>query len=534
VLLSASLLAACGESGGGDSGSEGSSGTTAEESSIQTIDPFGGNPDDEPKPKSGGVLTIGADRAEISFDPVVGGSNVGAIAIYDLLMKLDEDGNPEPYLAKSMETSDEGTTWTMELREGVNFSDGTPLNAEAVLINTQRHMDNPKSRAQLFAKQIASMRAVDDLTVEFKLAKANGLFPVLWAQGFATGTLGIIMSPAAIAQWGDQIGAHPVGAGPFTLTEWVRDSKVTLAKNPNYWQKGLPRLDGIEIRPIPDTDARYASLENGDIDISTGAYQPELYKAVRDDNIRVYYGSGHGAETTHFNFTKAPFDDRRMREAWIRAIDEDAMAATQFQGDMVDVDQYFGVDTPYYSKKADEIWPDYDPAKAKALVQEYVADGGSATVEYATTNAANRVAFAQFLQAQMKEVGIDMKIATYDLAQYAGAVVLGGNFNAAGNVAGPVDNPYPQVNNIFGTGGNTNYGKYSNPKVDTLLAEATATTDEKERAEIYQELSEIINTDLVVNFTNAGYLSTLTQTDVYGVQRTLNRDMFLETTWLDR
>lgn len=190
-------------------------------------------------------------------------------------------------MAKSMDTADEGRTWRMGLRDGVKFSDGTPLDAQAVITNVQRHIDKKSSPGHRFTEPITSMRAVDPLTVEFSLSTPFGQFPTAFAQNFTFGGLGMIISPAALARYGDQIVANPVGAGPFVLSSWTRDSKMTLTKNPDYWQKdkGLPRLDGLEFRPLPDTETRYASIENGDVDLIFGGYHTELLRGMENPNL---------------------------------------------------------------------------------------------------------------------------------------------------------------------------------------------------------------------------------------------------------
>jgi ABC-type transport system substrate-binding protein len=167
-------------------------------------------------------------------------------------------------------------------------------------------------------------------------------------------------------------------------------------------------------------------------------------------------------------------------------------------------------------------------------VQEYVADGGSATIEYKTTNAPNRVAFAEFLQAQMAAVGITLEPVFYDLAQYSSEVVLSGDFQVGGNVGGPVDAPYPAASNVCHSGGSQNYGKYSNPEVDAALDQAAASLDEAERTRLYQRVQLLTNQDLVESYYSRGYLSTVAKPEVKGVVRYLTRDMFFATTWLDR
>jgi ABC-type transport system substrate-binding protein len=525
--LIALLVAACGAA-------PGISGTGPDAVSlIRTINPYGGDPATEGTPRTGGVLVMGTDREAAGFDPTVQNTNQAAMAVYDSLLKLT-DGEPEPYLAESIETQDGGQTWIMGLREGVQFSDGTPLDAQAVIINVQRHIDRASSPGHRFTEPIESMRAVDPLTVEFRLSRPFGQFPVAFAGAFTGGSLGMIVSPAALQQYGDDIVMHPVGAGPFVLSNWVRDSRMELRRNPNYWQEGLPRLDGLEFRPLPDTETRYASLANGDVDLIFGGYHTELLRGMENPNLRVYYGSGHGAEWSHFNFERPPFDDRRMREAFIRAIDRNAMAVTQYRGQMEAANGYFGAESEYTTPEAEAAWPSYDPERARQLVQEYVAEGGSATITYKTTNAPNRVQFAEFLQAQMAAVGITLEPQFFDLAQYSSQVVQSGDFEVAGNVGGPVDTPYPAASNVFHTGGSQNYGRYSNPEVDALLDQAAASVDDAERTRLYQRVQLLTNQDLALAYYSRGYLSTIATPEVKGLVRYLTRDLFFATTWLDR
>jgi peptide/nickel transport system substrate-binding protein len=529
LLLGVVLVAACGSNVGPAAAPGAGDGITA-------TNPYGGDLAAEGQPKRGGVLKLGTDREAVGFDPTVQNTNQAAIAVYDSLMKLTPDGNAQPYMAESMETSDQGRTWRMVLRDGVRFSDGTPLDANAVITNVQRHIDKASSPGHRFTAPIASMRAVDARTVEFALNGPFGQFPVAFAGSFTGGSLGTIVSPAALARYGDQIASNPVGAGPFRLVSWTRDSRMVLERNPDYWQKdkGLPYLDGLEFRPLPDTESRYASIENGDVDQIFGGYHTELIRALDNPNLRVYYGPGNGAEYIYFNFDKAPFDDRRMREALVRGIDLNALAATQFRSRMTRADGYFGADSPYQTAEAEAAWPTYDPERAKQLVQEYVAQGGSATVQYKTTNAPNRVAFAEFLQAQMAAIGITLQPQFFDLAQYSSRVVQSQDFQIAGWVGGPVDAPYPAATNLLHTGGNANYGGYSNPQMDALLDQATASSDPAERTRLYQQVQLLANEDLAVAFYSRGYLSTITRPEVKGVVRYLTRDQFFATTWLDR
>jgi ABC-type transport system substrate-binding protein len=524
------LLAGCGAAGPNRAGGGGAGGGDA----IGAVNPHGGDPATEGQPKRGGTLVLGEDREVVSFDPTVQNTNMAALAVYDSLLKLDEQGHPRPYLAASMTSPDNGLTWRMGLRPGVRFSDGTALDAHAVQVNVQRHIDKASSPGHRYAENIAAMRVPDPLTIEFSLHRPSGEFPSVFALSFTTGNLGAIVSPAALARYGDDIGRHPVGVGPFVLDSWTRDAKMTLRRNPDYWQPGKPYLDGLEFRPLPDTESRYASIENGDVDVVFGGYQTELIRALGNPALRVYYGPGHGAEWVYFNHQIPPFNDRRMREAVVRAINLDALAASQFRGRMARATGFFGDDSAYQTQAARDAWPAFDLERAKTLVAEYVAAGGSATVRYKTTNAPNRVAFAEFLQAQLAAAGIQLQPQFFDLAQYASSVVQSRDFQLAGWVGGPTDSAYPAAYNLFHTGGNANYGGYTNPKMDQLLDDAVGTTDEARRTQLYQQVQLLANQDLAVGYYSRGYLSTITKPEVKGVVRYLTRDMFFATTWLDR
>jgi ABC-type transport system substrate-binding protein len=498
---------------------------------IRAVNAWGGDAAAEGPPKRGGTLQLGMDREIVSFDPTVQNANMATFAVYDSLMKLTPDGTAEPYLAQSMETPDAGLTWRMGLRPDVRFSDGTPLDADAVLVNVQRHVDKVSSPAHPYAEQIASMRAVDPLTVEFTLTSPLGSFPVLFGQSITYGSLGVIISPAALERYGDDIGRNPVGAGPFRFVEWVPDSRVVLERNPDYWQPDRPHLDRLEFRPLPDTESRYASIQNGDVDLIFAAYNQELVRAFQDPRLTVYYGPGNAGEYLYFNFARAPFDDRRMREAIIRSLDIDALSASLYGNQIVRSTSLFDASSPYHTEESSQEWPSYDPDRARQLIDEYRAGGGNPDFTLKTTTA--RVPFGEFVQAQMAAVGITVQLQFYDLAQYSSQVVQSGDFDLTTTVS-MFDAPYPGASRLVRTGGNTNYGRYSQPDVDALLDTAASTSDEAERTQAYQEVERRINRDLVACWLSRGYLATIAEPAVKGIDRYVSRDMFYANLWLDR
>jgi peptide/nickel transport system substrate-binding protein len=489
---------------------------------IPAIDPYGGNPATEGTPHRGGTLVLGEDREIISFDPTVQNTNPAADAVYDLLMRLTPDGHAVGFLARSMSTPDGGRTWRMDLRPGVLFSDGTSLDAQAVIINTQRHIDKAASPAHTWAVRIVSMRAPDSLTVEFTLRSPLGDFPVLFAEPIFTGTLGMIISPTALRRYGNDIGNHPVGAGPFEFVSWTRDSKLELVRNPNYWQRGLPYLDRLEFRPLPDTETRYASIQGGDVDFIFAAYNQELVRGLRNPRLRVYYGPGDSGEYLIFNFNRAPFNDHGMREALIRAIDLRALSVSQYNNRLVTATSVFAEGSPLHTQAASDAWPRYDPVKAKQLVDAYRAAGHDPDFTLKTTT--SRQPFAEFIQAELAAIGVTVHVQTYDLAEYSSAVVQSNDFQLTTTVA-PLTSPFPGLTQLFGTGGSGNFGRYSNPEVDRLLADAAATGDPARRTTDYQQVELQVNRDLAVAWLSRSYLATITKKDVRGIIRYLSRDM---------
>ncbi|GAA1319054.1 ABC transporter substrate-binding protein [Pseudonocardia xinjiangensis] len=498
---------------------------------IRAVNAWGGDLASEGVPKPGGTLRLGMDREIVSFDPAVQNSNMAEFAVYDSLMKLTPDGTAQPYLAQSMDSPDGGLTWRMGLRPGVRFSDGTALDADAVLVNVQRHIDKAASPAHPYAEQIASMRAVDPLTVEFTLKSPLGSFPVVFAQSITYGSLGVIISPAALQRYGDDIGRHPVGAGPFRFVEWIPDSRLVLERNPDYWQTGKPYLDRLEFRPLPDTESRYASIQNGDVDLIFAAYNQELVRAAGDPGLTVYYGPGNAGEYLYFNFARTPFDDRRMREAVVRALDMKALSASLYNNQIVSATSLFDTDSPNHTEAASQEWPAYDPERARQLIAEYRASGGNPDFTLKTTTA--RTQFGEFLQAQMAAVGITVTLRFYDLAQYSSQVVQSGDFDLTTTVSA-FDAPFPGASRLVHTGGNTNYGKYSNPQVDALLDTAASTSDEAERTRAYQQVELQVNRDLVACWLSRSYLATIAKPQVKGIDRYTSRDMFYASVWLDR
>ncbi|MBJ7454152.1 MAG: ABC transporter substrate-binding protein, partial [Blastococcus sp.] len=324
--------AACG--GDGDEGGNAQAGAVTDTSEA-------GDPVD------GGEITVALEAETNSWLPGEGtfnqpGVNV-AWTIYDPLMHRTEDGALEPYLAESLEPNAELTEWTLTLRPDVQFHDGTPLDAQALKTIFDDYLKAPGANTAASLAEVTSLDVVDDLTAVYRLSQANAAFPELLIS-----PPGWPFSPTAAAGAGEDAGAEPVGTGPFRFVSWQRDSNLVVEKNEDYWQEGLPHLDRITFRPIPDEDTRLASLQSGDVDVMQSLRQGTVIRARDLEGVDNYehLGSNSGGGTV--NTSKPPFDDVRVRQALAYALDQEALIEVLGgAGVTPPTTQFYSEDSPY-------------------------------------------------------------------------------------------------------------------------------------------------------------------------------------------
>ena len=216
--------------------------------------------------KSGGSITVGLELDIPGFDPLKIGvfdtsAETAAAAIFDTLTSLDDKGEPQPKLAVSWTHSDDYKTWTFKLRPGVKFHDGTPFNAQAAKENFDRQKDpKNKCRCAFYIANVRNVEAPDEETVLYHLTDPSVLFPKILT---VPSSNNVVQSPSAMQTRGDDYNRKPVGTGPFILKSWTAGDRMVLERNPNYWNKVRPYLDRVVLRPLPDAQARFASLEAG-------------------------------------------------------------------------------------------------------------------------------------------------------------------------------------------------------------------------------------------------------------------------------
>jgi peptide/nickel transport system substrate-binding protein len=470
------------------------------------------------EPVAGGTLVYATGDAEPScLDPHVGGNYPQALLSTQYLESLvskNEAGEVLPWLASSWTESEDGLTWEFTVRDDVTFTDGTPLNAEAVKANIE-HLKDPATKSStgyLAVGKIAQMDVVDEFTLRLTLSSPDSAlldsFSMPWVA---------IQSPAGIARGEVANCESPVGTGPFIVTDWTKQDSVTLVRNDDYSSppadadhEGKAWLDEITWRFIPDSASRYAALQAGQVDVIDNA-QPDSIAAARDaDGISELDAPRPGASNRiELNSSIAPFDDERVREAFIRAADVNDGIESLFFGtaersySVLSSVEKFGISAPEHFEvdldTANDLldaagWTERDSDGYRTK------DGVRLSLEFpVSTNQsipAEQSLFEQ-IQATTKEAGFEVKLSPLDLSSWYGAL-FANDYNL---VSAPYTKVGPDVLRILyhsasivpaPSGYFANLAQLSDPTLDELLTRAGQVSEPEERGDLYEQAQQIV------------------------------------------
>ncbi|MDI7742656.1 ABC transporter substrate-binding protein [Lysinibacillus fusiformis] len=495
LLLALSvLLAACSSEEGTTEEPTGTSEETTDETTTEEAE--------ETVPQT---LVFGRGGDSVSLDPAIvtdGESFKVTENIFETLLNFgDQDTTIHPGLAKEWEVSEDGLTYTFHLQEGVKFHDGTDFNAEAVVKNVERWKAGNEEQFYYYHSMfkaegkdiIANVEAVDDVTVVFTLSRPQAPF----IKNIAMSAFGIA-SPTAFESAGEAFGDNPVGTGPFKFVDWKRNDSITVAKNEEYWQEGLPKLDTIIFRAIPDNSARLNALMTGEIDLADGINPSDSQTVESNADLQLIERPSMNVGYLGLTNTRPPFDNKLVRQAVNYAIDKQAIVDAFYQGRAEVAVNPMPSSISGYN---DEITGyEYNPEKAKELLAEAGYDGSeielwAMPVPRPYMPEGQKVAEA--IQKNLSDVGIPSKIVTFEWATYlekakngeADAFLLGwtGDNGDADNFI------YTLLDKD--TIGSNNYAYYSNDEVHELLIAAQSEIDEDKRIDLYKQAQEIIHDD---------------------------------------
>jgi len=485
------------------------------------------------QPRRGGTLTLGTHYEPASLDPATCGgpsSFAHCQPIFDSLLRYDYTAQKYlPQLAQSLD-SDDGKTWTLKLRSGVNFSDGTPLNADAVTFNWDRIRDPKNLSPALRAVTGMTWTKVDDLTVKITLQQVNYQLPATIAL-----PLGFIGSPSAIKSAGAEVGSKPVGAGAFTLTKWTRGTEADFAANPNYWQKGHPYLDGLVIKDISDDTQRMNAFLAGDLTVAVSARTQES-KKVKDAGYEVIgpvpmiAGTGLG-----MNFKDPLLQDPDLRMALLQAINDEQVINAVYPGDPT-ADALLSPGSPYRDDKAG-LYPKFDLSAAQQHFDAYLKRAGksSETLILTAFSATALAQVAQVLQAQLSQIkGLTIKLNTLDTPTLV-SNLQAGKFQL---IQGPSNLAVADgIYETYHTGGTLNVYGYSNPKVDQALDLTRSSKDAKAVSAAYGEAAGEISKDPSLRYYRYYSPHVWEQHNVHGLTLTVfgsGVGVYWENAWLGK
>ncbi len=364
------------------------------------------------EPQYGGILVIGmgTDIARWDIHNCSGMQNLGIQRLVTELLTDHhwETGELLPWLAKSWEASPDATTWTIHLEEGVRFHDTTPFNAEAVKFNLERLLAIGLARGTF--DMIELIEAVDEYTV---VIHTTPFAPFMHLLTYAPSGM---VSPTQVEKLGsDNYYQHPVGTGPYIFIEHIRGDHSRLVANEDYW-RGRPYINEVIAKPIPETAARVAALEAGDIDVALSVPPIDIPMLEANPDIQILRAVPARTCYVGMNNQWGPFKDKRVRQAMNYAVDKNAINESIFLGEA-----YVSTApiTPRaFGYVAQEVY-EYDPAKAKALLADAgYPDGFEVTLTYGPGRYLMDTEVVEAVASYLKDVGIDVTIEALEWAAY--------------------------------------------------------------------------------------------------------------------
>lgn len=469
------------------------------------------------EPQSGGTLVYASGDAEPDcLDPHYGGNypqGLISTQYLETLFTTDENGETIPWLAETSEVSEDGLTHTISVTDGITFHDGTELTSEAIKANIE-HLQDPDTASStgfLAVEKVEEVEIVDDLTAELHLSAPDNALKESLSMHWTA-----IQSPEALARDVQENCEAPVGTGPFKVDSWEREQQINLVRNEDYVQPvetdrdtDVAYLDGITWRIIPEAATRYAALQSGEVDVIDNA-QPDTIQSAEEANIGHLDAPRPGASNrVELNSSQAPFDDELVREAFIRSVDVNGGIEALFFDTaprsyslLSSVEPLGYSDESLFTQDVDEAndlldeagWTERDDDNVRMKDGERLE-----IVMPVSTNQsvpAEQSLFEQF-QAQAAEVGFDMQINLLDLSSWYAAL---GEHNydlvsAPYTKVGPStlrilyhsDSIEPAPSGYF-----ANNAQVDIPEVDQMLEDAEQTSDEDERAELYEQAQQQI------------------------------------------
>ncbi|MFE3519289.1 ABC transporter substrate-binding protein [Streptomyces sp. NPDC059166] len=454
---------------------------------------------DDRSVRDGGTLTVALASDPDKLDPSLAQTLVGRTVFAGMCEKLfdiDEDGTLVPQLAASLPTtSADGRTVTIKIRPGLRFSDGTRLDARAVVTSLLRHRDLPGSARGTELAPVRKAEATGPLTVSLTLDHAY--VPLT---GVLADRAGMVMSPTALKKYGKNFTNHPSCVGPFRFVERVGGDRIVLKKDPNYYDADQVHLDGVVYKPIPDGNVRLANLRSGDLQVGDQMAPVDVQSALTEPKLQLFNSPSLGYQGIGVNVGNvkglgqppgkidSPLArDVRVREAFELAIDRDLINKVVFQGMYEPACGPISPQSAIAPGPAPEDCPRRDVERARKLLKE----AGVKTpvkIELKTSTTPEQGRVGQVLQAMVKEAGFELSLRPTEYATMLAETDAGDYDVFTSGWSGRLD-PDGNVSNFLKTAGAMNAYGIGDPQIDKLIAQGRSVADPARRTAVYDELT---------------------------------------------
>jgi ABC-type transport system substrate-binding protein len=463
------------------------------------------------EPVRGGTLTVAYTSTSPHID--IQATSQGSLSetahyYYETLFDRDPDGAIVPLLATGYTVSDDGLVYTFTLQPGVTFHDGTPFDADAVKYNLER-----KITLRLPTHDTvpwSSIEVVDPLTVAVTLtAPAPHIVNVLAAKTWS------IYAPGwAEAVGPDGVKSTAVGTGPFRVQEFLPNDRLVMVRNENYWQPGLPYLDSVVFRVIPDANTRAALLEAGDVDMALGLPTPVTQRLATDPRFTVHSAVSTRQYYITMNNYKAPLDDVRVRRAINHAVDKEGIIQAVFLGVGATVANavYLTPEVAGYVAVGNYA---YDPEAAEALLDEAgwtlgrdgwrSKDGVRLSISLYTRRGSTTGDFeiAELVQGMLADVGVEVDLQLFESASFVPNVTVvkeEAKYDMANLTVGTITGDAEYIVSTFYRSDSAaprlyNRAYYANPEVDRLSDLTRTMNSVEERNAVYADILRIVFED---------------------------------------
>ena len=434
-----------------------------------------GNPDTLDPHKTSGTLTFQTIRS-----------------IYDTLVEPDMEGKLVPALAESWDISPDGTEYTFHLRKNVVFHNGDSLTSSDVKATFERILDEEIASPK--AKEFGTVKSIttpDDFTIVFTLSEPFAPFLASLASGW-----GAIL-PGGLIEAGHNFDSEPVGTGPFSLSEWVRDSKIVLTKNENYWMKDLPRLDTVVMNIIPERAVQVQGLLTGQVDISYIIDKDDIPVLEENPDVVVKNDLSALILVMSINCSREYLDDLRVRQGMNHAIDKQKVLDIAYGGGEP-IGTFMDYGNAYY-KDFTDLYP-YDPAEARRLFTEAGVGDHEFTISV-PQNYELHVKAAEMYQEMLSNAGLNVKLQLIDWSTWISDVYRGHNYDMT--VIGHTGKLDP--NGTLGDYGTGGYVEWYNDEAAALFDKAAVTSGYEERKALYDRGLELMAREVPFVFTGSSY-----------------------------